>query len=74
MFARYAKAILAIVGGLSPAAVVGLLSAFGVHIDPVLVTGLLGGLSPLLAAVGVAVGPANAPAPEKAPPAPPVAS
>jgi uncharacterized membrane protein len=56
---RYTKAILAAVFGLSPAAVVGLLAAFGVHLDVDTVAALLGGLSPLLAAFGVAVGPAN---------------
>lgn len=56
---KYAKAVLAAAFGLSPAAVVGLLAAFGVHLDVNTVAAVLGGLSPLLAAFGVAVGPAN---------------
>ena len=56
---RYAKAILAAVFGLSPVAVVGILAAFGVNLDVNTVAAILGGLSPLLAALGVAVGPAN---------------
>lgn len=56
---KYAKAILAAAFGLSPAAVVGLLAAFGVHLDVATVAAVLGSLSPLLAAAGVAVGPAN---------------
>lgn len=56
---KYAKAILAAAFGLSPAAVVGLLAAFGVHLDVYTVAAILGGLTPLLAAAGVAVGPAN---------------
>lgn len=56
---KYAKAVLAAVFGLSPAAVVGLLAAFDVHLDVHTVAAILGGLSPLLAALGVAIGPAN---------------
>lgn len=56
---KYAKAVLAAVFGLSPAVMVGLLAAFGVSLDVDTVAAVLGGLSPLLAALGVAVGPAN---------------
>ncbi|AIG78475.1 Putative membrane protein [Amycolatopsis japonica] len=58
---EYAKAILALVFGLSPAAVVGVLALFGVSLDEATVTAVLVGLSPLVAALGVAVGPANKP-------------
>lgn len=60
MLRKYTKAVLAAVGGLTPAAVVGLLALFRVHLDLGTVTTLLGVLSPLLATLGVAVGPANA--------------
>jgi hypothetical protein len=56
---RYAKALLAGFFALSPAAVVGVLVLFGVHIDAGVVAALLGVLGPLLGVAGVAVGPAN---------------
>lgn len=56
---KYAKAVLAAVFGLSPAAVVGVLALFKVHVDEGTVTWLLGVLSPVLGVLGVAVGPKN---------------
>lgn len=56
---RYAKALLAGFFALSPAAVVGVLVLFGVHIDAGVVAALLGVLGPVLGVAGVAVGPAN---------------
>ena len=58
---RYAKLVAALVGGLSPAAVIGVLALFNVHVDSDQVTAILAAASPLLAALGVAVGPANKP-------------
>lgn len=64
---KYMKTVLALIGGLSPAAVIGALALFNVHVDSEVITAILAAVSPLLAALGVAVGPAN-----KTPEVPPV--
>lgn len=64
---KYAKAILAALGGLTPAFVVGVLALFGVNLEAETVAALLGGLAPLLATLGVLVGPANKPGPVEVP-------
>lgn len=58
---RYVKAVAALVGGLTPAAVVGALALFGVHLDPDHVVGLLAVTVPFLSALATALAPANAP-------------
>lgn len=64
---KYAKGILALIGGLTPAAVVGALALFEVHLDLGTVTALLGGLSPILAGLLTILGPRN----QELPPATP---
>ena len=63
---KYIKGILAAIFGLSPAAVVGILALFKIHVDETTVTYLIGILSPILATLGVVVGPKNQ-APESEP-------
>lgn len=58
-FEKYAKGWLAALFGLSPAAAVGVLALFGVHIPAGVVASLLGLLGPLLGVAGVVVGPEN---------------
>lgn len=53
---RYAKAIAALVGGLTPAVVVGVLALVGVHIDPILAAGIC----TVLATLTTIIAPANA--------------
>jgi hypothetical protein len=60
---RYAKAFLALAGGLTPAALVGILALAGVHVDPT----VMGGICTALAAAAVRFGPANAPPPQADP-------
>lgn len=52
---RYAKAIAALIGGLTPAVVVGVLALIGVHIDPTLAAGVCA----VLATVATIIAPAN---------------
>lgn len=68
---KYIKAIAALVGGLTPAAVVGVLALFGVHLDASVVGGVLAAASPLLALLATWSAPANV-VPAPAEPAPPV--
>jgi hypothetical protein len=56
---RYAKAIAALLGGLSPIAIVGFLALFHVGLDATLVTEVLAIASPLAATLATAAGPAN---------------
>ena len=65
ILAQYAKAIAALLGGLTPAVIVGILALFGVHIDPTLAAGICA----VAAMVATILAPANAPKPT--PPAPP---
>ena len=64
---KYAKGILALIGGLTPAAVVGALALFDIRLDLGTVTALLGGLSPILAGLLTILGPRN----QELPPATP---
>jgi len=57
---RYVKAIAAVIGGLTPAAVLGLLSLFGVNVSEDTITKVLAAITPLTATVGVVVAPKNA--------------
>lgn len=57
---KYIKAIAAFLGGITPAAVVGILAAFGVHMDAVTVGSILGAASPVLALLATWRAPANA--------------
>jgi hypothetical protein len=61
VFRKYSKAFLAALGGLTPAAVVGILALFHVQLDSGTVGTLLGVLAPLLATLATIVGPANQP-------------
>lgn len=63
---RFAKAFWGAAGALTPAAAVGVLALFGVHLDAVTVAGLLGLLSPLLGTAAVVAAPANTPKPPPA--------
>lgn len=54
---RYAKAIAALLGGLTPAAVMGILALVGVHIDPIVAAGIC----TALATVATIIAPANTP-------------
>lgn len=56
---RYAKAIAALVGGLTPAAVMGFLALFGVSVPQEVITKVLATVSVAGASIGVAVAPAN---------------
>lgn len=56
---RYAKAIAAVLGGLTPAAVVGILAVFHVTINPDLVSEIYAVAGPILAGLFTARGPAN---------------
>jgi len=64
---RYAKGILALIGGLTPAAVVGALALFDIQLDLGTVTALLGGLSPILAGLLTILGPRNQELPKSTP-------
>ena len=66
---RYAKAIAALIGGITPAIVVGILALVGVHIDPTLAAGIC----TVLATVATIIAPANAPAKPPIAPVPPTA-
>jgi hypothetical protein len=55
---RYAKAIAALLGGLTPAVVCGILALVHVHIDPTVAAGIC----TVLATVATIIAPANAPA------------
>jgi hypothetical protein len=56
---RYAKAIGALIGGITPAILIGILAAFGVHIDATVAAGIC----TVLATVATYLAPANTPAP-----------
>jgi len=56
---RYVKAIAALIGGLTPAIVVGILALLGVRIDPTLAAGICA----VLAMVATVIAPANVPKP-----------
>lgn len=56
---RYAKAIAALIGALTPAVVVGILALVGIHVDPTLAAGICA----VLATVATIIAPANAPKP-----------
>ncbi|MEV6898353.1 hypothetical protein [Amycolatopsis sp. NPDC051372] len=58
---KYAKAVLAEVGGLTPGLVVGVLALFHVDIDATTAATVVAVASPILAAIGIAAGPANKP-------------
>lgn len=64
---KYAKGLLALIGGLTPAAVVGALALFDVRLDLGTVTALLGGLSPVLAGLLTILGPRNVEIPPESP-------
>jgi hypothetical protein len=56
---KYAKAIAALLGGLTPAALVGLLTVFHVHVDPAIIAEVYTVGAPILAGLFTAGGPAN---------------
>lgn len=69
VLSRYSKATGALLGSLTPAVVVTIAALVGVHVDPILATGICtvcGTLATILA-------PPNVPAPVVPPPAPPQA-
>ena len=55
---RYSKAIAALLGGLTPAIVVGVLALVGVHVDQTVAAGIC----TICAVVATILAPANAPA------------
>lgn len=61
---RYSKAIAALLGGLTPAVVVGVLALFGVHVDPTLAAGICTACG----AIATYLAPANAAKPATPPP------
>lgn len=56
---KYAKALAAFVGGLTPGALVGLAALAGVDMDPATAAAIVAALAPLTALIATVVGPAN---------------
>lgn len=57
---RYAKALAALIGALTPAAVIFVLDLVGVHVDP----SVAAGICTVLATLATIIAPANAPKPQ----------
>lgn len=58
---KYVKAIAALLGALTPGAVVGILAVFGVELDERVAAGIIGAAAPLLSLLATWRAPANAP-------------
>ena len=68
--AQYSKAIAALLGALTPAAIVGVLALFGIHVD----TAVVATAMTIVAGVATLLAPANAPKPVAPPAVPPLAA